>query len=69
MSRWRVMAVQETGEICCFKSGFSSEERANEYIESAGLEAQHPELRFFVEPELGGYCLPGDELDIETEEA
>lgn len=47
METYRVMAIMETGEETCLKSGFYSFDDADTWIEENS--DNYPELRFFIE--------------------
>ena len=50
---WRIVMEQETGERCQVGRGtFKSFEAACDWIYQEDMEQQHPECRFFVEPNI-----------------
>lgn len=57
MAAYRIMIRQETGEIAQLNDTptFDDEDDAWEYIDTKGLEFQHPECNVFVEPEASPF--------------
>lgn len=58
---YRIIMVQETGEEICHRSDIDTMESAMDALDSAY--DQHPECRFWIEPEIVGIFDTDEEFE------